>query len=254
VCVDAVRWGCGVRAGAVVGYGTGSRRWPIPRAGRLEAIGWAEGTGARAHLGHITGSRRRPTHRAGRLEAISRAGGGHPIAGLGHVTGPGCRATHRARMLKLTGGRATEACLPVIGSQVTLFGALHHPIATDGRADARITPAAIARLDGADAGAAISVCGVAIITLFSALLHAIAADGGVSNLRHEGVGVAAAESRLHGIHRGKTVHGSPRHIGAAGDVHSDALAEVTATATQVSGVDNSGAGSIQHGHEGIGAG
>src|SRR2546422_270117 len=261
VGLEAVRWAFGAGAAAGLGYVTGSRRWPTHHAGGLEAIGWAEGTGADAGLGHITDSHRRPTHRARRLEAISRAegtsarahlghitgriyrptyrarcleaigraGGIHPVAGLGYITGPGCRATHRVRRLELTGGRATEARLPVIGSQVTLLGALHQPIATDGRANARITPAAIARLDGADAGAAISVCGVAIITLFSALLHAIAADGGVSNLRHEGVGVAAAESRLHGIHRGKTVHGSPRHIGAAGDVHSDALAEVTAT-------------------------
>src|SRR3989442_1444449 len=185
----------------------------------LEAVRWAFGAGAAAGLGHITDSCRRPTHPAGRLEAISWAGGIHSIASLGHITGPGCRATHHVRGLELTGGRATEARLPVIGSQVTLLGALHQPIATDGRADARITPAAIARLDGTDAGAAISVCGVAIITLFSALLHAIAADGGVSNLRHEGVCVAAAERRLHGIHRGKTVHCYPRHIVAADDVH-----------------------------------
>src|SRR5947207_1629910 len=128
VGLEAVRWAFGAGAGAGFGYVTGSHRWPTHHAGGLEAIGWAEGTGARAHLGHITGSRCWPTHRAGCLEAIGRAGGIHPIAGLGHITGPSCCTTHRVRGLELTGGRATEARLPVIGSQVTVLGALHQPI------------------------------------------------------------------------------------------------------------------------------
>src|SRR5436309_8361275 len=131
VGLEAIGWAEGTGARAHLGHVTDSRRRPTHHAGGLEAISWAEGTSARAHLGHITGRIYRPTHCAGCLEAIGRAGGIHPVAGLGYITGPGCRATHRVRRLELTGGRATEARLPVIGSQVTLFGALHHPIATD---------------------------------------------------------------------------------------------------------------------------
>src|SRR5437764_276915 len=185
--LEAIGWAEGAGARAHLGHITDSRRRATHRAGSLEAISWAEGTSARAHLGHITGRIYRPTHCAGCLEAIGRAGGIHPIAGLGHITDLGCRATHRVRGLELTGGRATEARLPVIGSQVTLLGAPHQPIATDGRADARTTTAAEALLDSAGIRAAVPVGGVAVITLLIRIDDAVAAvRGDFSDLGHKG--------------------------------------------------------------------
>src|SRR6266568_1612379 len=261
VGLEAVRWAFGAGAAAGLGHVTDSHRRPTHHAGRLEAISWAGGIHSIASLGHITGPGCRATHHAGCLEAIGWAGGVHPIAGLGHVTGPGCRATHHVRGLELTGGRATEARLPVIRTQITLLGALHQPIATDGHADARTTTAAEALLDSAGTRAAVPVGGVAVVTLLIRIDDAVAAvRGDFSDLSHKGViagfvdvADTAAERRLHGIHCGEVRRGGPSsHVGTAGKVHGDALAEVTATATQVGGVDNSGAGRIQLGHEGVG--
>src|SRR5207247_1185180 len=122
----------GTSAGAALRHITGPGCPAANRARSLEAVDRAGGTGARAGLGYITGPGCPAANRAGGLKAIGWAGGAGARAELGHVTGgPRRGATDRVHRLELTGGRATDARLPVIGSQVALLGALHQAIATD---------------------------------------------------------------------------------------------------------------------------
>src|SRR5439155_9245362 len=76
-------------------------------------------------------------------------------AGRGHRTGPIGRATDEGRRLKLTRGGATEAGVPVLDAEVTLFAPLHHAIAATDRTgvgDRMLAGgmAAIALIEGAD--------------------------------------------------------------------------------------------------------
>src|SRR5205807_243247 len=79
-------------------------------------------------------------------------------------------------------------------------------------------------------------------------------EGGTEGIEHchEGVG-AAAEGRLVGPRRRrKAAGGEACHVGVAGGVHGDAVAGVTATASEVRGVEGGSEG-IELRHEGAGA-
>src|SRR5206468_4102242 len=117
---------------ARLGYITGPGGRTTDRSAGLEGISGAEGTGPRAALGRITGPRGRPTHRSAGLGGIGGAEGTGPRAALGRVTGPRRSTADRGRGLELTGGRATDARLPVLGTQVALLAARHQTIATEG--------------------------------------------------------------------------------------------------------------------------
>src|SRR5205814_9247045 len=68
-----------------------------------------------------------------------------------------------------------------------------------------------------------------------------------------GEAAAAWGGRLEGPCRRRKVGraGPARHVGVAGRVHRDAVASVAATAAEVGGVDESGAGGIELRHEGV---
>src|SRR5205814_1142011 len=95
----------------------------------LEGVGRAEGAGPCAGLGYVTSPEGGSTPRAASLEGIGWAEGAGPCAGLSHVTHPCLSTADGGRRLKLTGGRATEAGLPVMRSEVTLLVTLHQAIA-----------------------------------------------------------------------------------------------------------------------------
>src|SRR5438105_10860587 len=62
-----------------------------------------------------------------------------------------------------------------------------------------------------------------------------------TELRHEGVGGAAAEGRLVGPRRRrKAAAGVASHVGVAGGVHGEAVADVVATPPKVRGVEEGG--------------